>query len=54
MTDSCKECIFFNKRYKDYKVIYTKTEPKVPIIVLNEREANCGRSDKQTEADKRV
>ena len=49
---SCKDCIFFNKKYRDYKVTYTKTEPKVPIIILKE---DCnGRSDKQTEADKRV
>lgn len=54
MRNSCKECIFFNKRYKDYKVLYTKTEPKVPIIVLNDREGDCGRSDKQTEVDRRV
>lgn len=53
MRNSCKECIFFNRKFKDYKVVYTKTEPKVPIIVLNGREANCGRSDKQTETDKR-
>ena len=45
---SCKECIFFNKKYRDYKVTYTKTEPKVPIIIL--KEENCGRSDKQKEA----
>lgn len=52
MRNSCKECIFFNRKFKDYKVVYTKTEPKVPIIVL--REDCSGRPDKQTETDKEV
>lgn len=52
MTDSCKECIFFNRKFKDYKVVYTKTEPKVPIIVLEEEA--CDGPDKQREVDKKV
>ena len=48
----CKECIFFNRKFKDYKVVYTKTDPKIPIIVLKE---DCsGRPDKQTETDRKV